>query len=1055
MRGRRVVTATVGIGLAAGLLLAGLAAAVGGGADGPWTNSRAAGSAAQEVYTARIPHRGLLSLVAADFDVVEVEPLRGGVYEVQLVLTPRQLAAVHELGIRPRLWRNDSGLTSSQATAALFQDGPKVYRPYDGAGNIEAELRQVAAENPELVKLMVVGRSIQGREILALKVTENAPTTPDGERPAVLYSSLQHAREWIGLEVNRRLLHHFVDGYASSQEIREMLGTRELWFVVVANPDGYEWTFQPGQRQWRKNLRDNNGDGQIDADNDGVDPNRNFDAHWNFDNEGSNSAFAHAFYRGPNAASEPETQAMQGLLGRVDFAFQVNYHSAAELLLYAEGWQDRTPAVDDPVFRALSGTRANPAIPGFVPMLSSGLYITNGETCDYAYDVARTLCWTPELTQNRGEGSIFEFPDDEAQIQAEFEKNLPFALDVARSAVDPSVPSSHLGNSVEPLVPDAFEVAYGDPQAVAVNALRKLGDIRLMWSINGGPTRIAATAEWDGGERYGVYGSVHYHRLRGRVTGARPGDEVKVWFESEAAAGRERLASAPFTYTLAVDSGRPVLVVAAEDYTGSSPEYTKTDGPSYLEAYTTALDEAGLPADVYDIDARGRRAPSALGVLSHYRAVVWYTGDDQYPRPAGGANGTVDRYANDLHLAVRDYLNEGGKLFLTGKNAGLPYFAQYEYHPTGEAACDPSHAADGCENLVNDFLQYYLSAYSLLDNAGTAPDGRVHGAVGTDGLLAGLRLAFGSGSGAANQDHSMGLLHTSRTLPVETYPQFASQRGAYFDNPALVPHTGERYVYSDYVPRGYQRLTRTVDLAGSTTARLEFWASLVSANNRGFILVEARTAGQADWTTLPDTNGHTSQALPNNCPMLSSHPQLGHYLTQEGPPAQMSARCLPNGSTGAWHAATGNTGGWQQWSLDLSAYAGKQVELVISYVSNQTRLGFFLDDVSLTVDGRVDATGFEEDLGGWVVAGAPEGSAANPVEFRATTAEAVPVSAVVTTADTVYMGFGFEAIAGVAQRTEVMCRVMDHLLGGTLPCAHPDPRPNKLWLPLGWKPERR
>ena len=43
----------------------------------------------------------------------------------------------------------------------------------------------------------------------------------------------------------------------------------------MANPDGYDYTFTPGNRLWRKNLRDNNGDGVITA-GDGVDLNRNF-----------------------------------------------------------------------------------------------------------------------------------------------------------------------------------------------------------------------------------------------------------------------------------------------------------------------------------------------------------------------------------------------------------------------------------------------------------------------------------------------------------------------------------------------------------------------------------------------------------------------------------------------------------------------------------------------------------------------------------------------------------------------------------------------------------
>ena len=56
--------------------------------------------------------------------------------------------------------------------------------------------------------------------------------------------------------------------------------------MIVANPDGYDFTFTPGNRLWRKNLRDNNGDGQITI-GDGVDPNRNYPTYWGYDNEGS------------------------------------------------------------------------------------------------------------------------------------------------------------------------------------------------------------------------------------------------------------------------------------------------------------------------------------------------------------------------------------------------------------------------------------------------------------------------------------------------------------------------------------------------------------------------------------------------------------------------------------------------------------------------------------------------------------------------------------------------------------------------------------------------
>ncbi|WP_346040700.1 M14 family zinc carboxypeptidase [Actinomadura chokoriensis] len=95
------------------------------------------------------------------------------------------------------------------------------------------------------------------------------------KRPVVVYQAAQHAREWITPEMVRRLLHHYVDGYGTDAELTKIVDTTELWFIPVVNVDGYDLTFQDGFRLWRKNVRDNNGDGQITGA-DGTDLNRNF-----------------------------------------------------------------------------------------------------------------------------------------------------------------------------------------------------------------------------------------------------------------------------------------------------------------------------------------------------------------------------------------------------------------------------------------------------------------------------------------------------------------------------------------------------------------------------------------------------------------------------------------------------------------------------------------------------------------------------------------------------------------------------------------------------------
>jgi Zinc carboxypeptidase len=883
---------------------------------------------------------------------------------------------------------------------------------------------------------VVLGRTVQGREIIALKVTKNANQVRDGSRPATLYMGTVHAREWIATEVSRRLLRHFVENYGRSAEIRNLVDTRELWFMPVANPDGYQYTFST-ERLWRKNLRDNDADGTI-TNADGVDLNRNYDEHWNYDNEGSSSEWASLTYRGASPASEPEVQAHQALIDRMRFKFLITYHSYGELLLYPFGWQVQTPSFDDPLFVEYTGTDANPAVAGYDPGVGADLYTTNGTTDDYAYAKTGALSWTPELAEGC-DGCGFVFPDDEALVQAEFERNLPFALRIARSTLDPANPAGAAmkpfyletasldpEKSGNPLSNFKFSVSYGDPQPVKVIAKRSLGAVSLKYRVNGGAVRTGATSEASGGERFGSGADVYYRLMRGAVTGTSVGDRVEVWFED---ADNAAVRSESFTYTARAESGRRVLVVAAEDYSGISPVYRR--GPQYLSYYLDALAANGYAADVYDVDANGRRAPSPLGVLGHYDAVVWYTGDDVITRDAGMVPGTASRLANDEMLAMRQYIEEGGRLLFTGKYAGLQYADAYEFDLERGLACDPNTAADGCQELSDDFLQYYLGAYLYNDDAGTTANGRLYDVVGVADPFDGLSWSFG-GPSANNQDHSASFIATSGILPPQDYPQFESWASAKYVRPGgpFDPHTGTHYAYSQIADVSYKRLTRTVDLTGRTSGNLSFWISRDTEQDWDYVFVEAHTVGQDDWTTLPDANGHTSQSTGPNDPDLAScpadwhelHPWLARYQTFDG-----TSACTPTGTTGEWHAASGRSGGWEQWSIDLSRYAGKQVEVSIAYASDWSvqGLGAFVDDTTVSTG---ETTSFEDGLGGWTVTGPPPGSGPNANNWTRTTAAGFPEGAAVTTPWSIYFGFGVEGIATPAARSAVIGRAVGHLL---------------------------
>ena len=203
------------------------------------------------------------------------------------------------------------------------------------------------------------------------------------------------------------------------------------------------------------------------------------------------------------------------------------------------------------------------------------------------------------------------------------------------------------------------------------------------------------------------------------------------------------------------------------------------------------------------------------------------------------------------------------------------------------------------------------------------------------------------------------------------------------------PRTGAQFVSSGQADFSYNRLTRTIDVpAGGAT--LSFWVNRETEPFWDFFTVEAHTLGDdSDWTTLPDVNGNASQETGGPCPFWQDfHPFLEHYQTptEEG--------CEPSGTTGDWWAASGTSNGWEEWIIDLGAWAGSTVEVSLTYVSDDIiqHNGVFVDDI--TVSTGEGTSSFEADgdvWDGWTVPGPPEGSPVDEVDwFLATAADAPP-----------------------------------------------------------------
>lgn len=215
-------------------------------------------------------------------------------------------------------------------------------------------------------------------------------------------------------------------------------------------------------------------------------------------------------------------------------------------------------------------------------------------------------------------------------------------------------------------------------------------------------------------------------------------------------------------------------------------------------------------------------------------------------------------------------------------------------------------------------------------------------------------------------------------------------------DPIVEPRTGDAFAWSQRADNSYKRLTRTISVPDDG-AQLSFWVNRDTEPDWDFTFVEARTAGGDDWTTLPDVGGKATSSTGSSCPGWHAlHPFLTRYQSDDG-----AGGCTPTGTSGEWWAATGASDGWEEWTVDLAAYAGSDVEVSISYASDEVvqLYGVSVDDV--VVSTGEGTTSFEADgdpLDGWVVSGPPEGSPGNENDWVVTSTGPASLGEVAETA---------------------------------------------------------
>jgi hypothetical protein len=294
--------------------------------------------------------------------------------------------------------------------ARLMQplDFPPADSAYHNYTEMSNEIQTVANAYPAIVSRFSIGQSYEGRELWAVKISDNVAA--DEDEPEVLFLGLHHAREHLTVEMTLYVLHLLADNYGTDQQITDLVNSREIYIIFNVNPDGGEYDVATGvYRSWRKNRQPNAGGSY------GTDLNRNYGYKWGCCG-GSSGTPSSETYRGTAAFSAPELVRVRDFVnsrvvgGRQQIKTSVSFHTYGQLVLWPYGYtytdvpSDMTQD-DHDVFVAMGQAMA--ATNGYTPQQSSDLYITDGDYNDWAYGAHRIFAYTFEMA-----GSSF-YPADE------------------------------------------------------------------------------------------------------------------------------------------------------------------------------------------------------------------------------------------------------------------------------------------------------------------------------------------------------------------------------------------------------------------------------------------------------------------------------------------------------------------------------------------------------------------------------------------------------------------------------------------------------------------
>ncbi len=208
----------------------------------------------------------------------------------------------------------------SSITASATEPDPNYWRLAD----IQDQFDIWEAEYPDIFHQMIIGTSGLREDIPMVRISDNAAFSE--AEPRMLFHGALHANEPNGTTAIMKTIEALLVGYNHDPAVTARVDSLELFYVPILNVDGHNHVFSGGMSwaDWRKTMRDNNGNGEPDFPYDGVDLNRNWDWNWDAYDEEDPSSLK---YKGPYPFSEPEIMAVRDFILEQRPVVVVDYHS--------------------------------------------------------------------------------------------------------------------------------------------------------------------------------------------------------------------------------------------------------------------------------------------------------------------------------------------------------------------------------------------------------------------------------------------------------------------------------------------------------------------------------------------------------------------------------------------------------------------------------------------------------------------------------------------------------------------------------------------------------